>query len=79
MAEHILRSFGSPCWSDDPELTREMRTIFNQCMKPGKQNRDIFGKNLVFDENANLITRVMSEHILRSFGNDPWDADPVLT
>ena len=34
MAEHILRSFGSTAWSKDPELTRNLRTIFNDLMKP---------------------------------------------
>ena len=43
------------------------------------KNTNVFGKDLVFDENANLITRVLSEHIIRSFASDPWDADNPLT
>ena len=34
MSEHILKSFASTAWSKDPYLTREMRSIFNNCMKP---------------------------------------------
>ena len=53
-----------------------MRSIFNQCMKPPFQNKNVFGKDLVFDQNANKITIWMSMHIITSFSNDPWDADP---
>ena len=75
-----MKSFASPKWSDDPPLTREMRSIFNACLKyEPKQNRNVFGKDLVFDENANKITLWMSMHIITSFSNDPWSADPPLT
>ena len=56
-----------------------MRIIFADLMKPPKQNRAVFASELVFDENANLITRCLSEHIIRSFANDPWDDDNPLT
>ena len=79
MSKHILKSFGSVAWSKDPYLTREMRIIFADLMKPPKQNRAVFASELVFDENANLITRCLSEHIIRSFANDPWDDDNPLT
>ena len=78
MSQHILKSFASTAWSKDPPLTRDMRSIFNELMKPPKKNKP-FGENLKFDENANLITRCLSEHIIRSFANDPWDADNPLT
>ena len=49
-------------------------------MKPPIRNNAVFGnKELVFDEDANLITRCLSEHIIRSFANDPWDEDNPLT
>ena len=78
MSQYILKSFASTAWSKDPYLTREMRSIFNNCMAPPFQNKGVFGKDLVFDENANLITRILSEKIIRSFANDPWDADDPL-
>ena len=60
-----------------------MRTIFNDVMnrpvRPSYKNNNVFGKDLVFDENANKITLWMSMHIITSFANDPWEDDPPLT
>jgi len=44
-----------------------------------KKNKNVFGKDLKFDENANLIQLTMSKHILMSFANEEWDKDPELT
>ena len=60
MSQHILRSFASPCWSKDPPLTRDMRSIFNNCMKPPFQNKGVFGKDLKFNMDNNKITIWMS-------------------
>ena len=48
-------------------------------MKPPFQNKGLFNGELKFDPNANLIQRVMSEHIMRSFANDNWEDDDKLT
>ena len=76
-------SFGHDDWEADPPLTRDMRTIFNDIMNrpvpPSIKNNNIFGKDLIFDENANKITLWMSMHIIKSFGSEDWDADPPLT
>ena len=72
-------SFRNNPWEADPELTQKMRSIFNACMAPPIQNKNVFGKDLKFDENANLIQLTMSKHILMSFANEEWDKDPELT
>ena len=76
MSEFILKSFGNSPWEADPELTQKIRSIFNFCMSPPVQNKNVFGKDLKFDENANLIQLTMSKHILMSFSNENWDSDP---
>ena len=64
----------------DTGFAGQIRDIFNQYLGFPERNHNPFGdKELVFDENANKITRWMSEHILKSFGNNPWSADPPLT
>ena len=80
MSIAIIMSFSSKNWDADWGRASDIRDIFNVHLGFPERNPNPFGnKELVFDENANLIRNTMSEHILKSFGNNPWSADPELT
>ena len=69
MSMNIIMAFASKNWDMDTGYRAELRTIFNQYIGFPERNHNPFGSNLVFDENANKITRWMSEHVLRSFAS----------
>jgi len=79
MSIAVINAFASKNWSLDKGYAAEIRAILNVYLGFPERNHNPFGKDLKFNENANKITLWMSMHIIKSFGNNPWSADPPLT
>ena len=79
MSIAIITAFASKNWSLDKGRAAQIRDVLNVYLGFPERNHNPFGKDLVFDENANKITLWMSMHIIKSFANDPWEDDPPLT